>query len=153
MFISAKIELRETVKGKSVFAKVPIFTDEVIFIFEQSFTDQPDQYSIQIDQHKHLKSLRKINDFINHSCLPNCYIDFAQLHFKSLKPITQDEEITFNYLTTEWQLTFPFTCQCGNINCLNQIQGFKYLNLAQRQQLQPFLSPYLKQKILDFEGK
>jgi hypothetical protein len=151
MFVSSKIELRETVKGKSVFARLPIAPDEVIFIFEPNFTTQPNQYSIQFDHNQHLKSLGQINDLINHSCSPNCYIDFTQFLFKSLKLINQDEEITFNYLTSEWQLTFPFDCQCGHLNCLNQIQGFKFLSLTQRQLLKPLLSPFLKTKLFDFD--
>lgn len=151
MFISSKIELRETIKGKSVFAKVSIDTDEVIVIFDPNFTEQPNQYSIQIQHNQHLKSLGTINDFINHSCSPNCYIDFGQLRFKSLKTINQDEEITFNYLTSEWQLNFPFNCQCGHLNCVNQIQGFKFLTLTQRRKLEPLLSPFLKSKIFDFD--
>jgi hypothetical protein len=39
--------------------------------------------------------------------------------------IPQDRMLTFNYLTTEWNVCFPFACLCGEEKCYRVIKGFK----------------------------
>lgn len=153
MYISGKVEVRENKKGKAIFAKENIFKEELVFAFQGKILGRPDKYSIQIDEHKHLSSLGNINDNLNHSCEPNGYIDFENLNFKALKNINKNEEITFNYLTTEWDISNKFECKCGSENCIHEIKGFKYLNLEQKKKLEPLLSPYLKKKLYNEMSK
>jgi SET domain-containing protein len=89
-------------------------------------------------------------DFINHSCNPNARVDVPKRSFIAMRDIKKDEEITFNYLTTEHDMKAQgcdFKCHCGDINCFKQISGFKYLSKKQKQKLKPFISPYLLTKI------
>lgn len=89
-------------------------------------------------------------DFINHHCSPNTKLDVIRRWFVALKDIPKHKEITFNYLTTEWDMKkwgTDFHCVCGSKNCFGHIRGFKYLTRTQKKQLKPLLSPLLLNKI------
>ena len=89
-------------------------------------------------------------DFINHSCSPNTKLDVVKRWFVAIKDISKNEEITFNYLTTEWDMKrwgTDFKCICGSRNCFGHIKGFKYLTRLEKLKLKPFLSPLLLKKI------
>ena len=89
-------------------------------------------------------------DFINHSCSPNTKLDVVKRWFFAIKDIPKKEEITFNYLTTEWDMKkwkTDFRCLCDSKNCFGYVKGFKYLTRAEKMELKPFLSPLLLEKI------
>lgn len=89
-------------------------------------------------------------DFINHGCSPNTKLDIEKRWFIAIKDISKNEEITFNYLTTEWDMKkrgTDFKCICGSKNCFGHIKGFKYLSRAEKLKLKPLLSPLLLKKI------
>ncbi|MBI4441524.1 SET domain-containing protein [Candidatus Woesearchaeota archaeon] len=89
-------------------------------------------------------------DFINHSCSPNTRLDLVKREFTAIKNILPNEEITFNYLTTEWDMKrwdTDFQCACGSPNCLGHIKGFRYLTHRQKANLKPLLSPFLLSKL------
>ena len=148
MYISNKIKLEDIKEEKAIFAREDIAKDEIIFEFEQKFIDHPTRDSLQVDEGKHQVSSKRdaTENFINHSCSPNGYIDFSDMTFRALKKITKGEEITFNYNTTEWDMANGFECFCGEKNCLKKIKGFRYLNCEQRKKLKGKLSPFLKKK-------
>jgi hypothetical protein len=78
------------------------------------------------------------DNFINHHCEPNCYLDFEHLCFKALRDISKGEELSFNYFTTEYDLKKQrqsFVCKCGSPNCKGRITGFKYLPLEEQYKL------------------
>ena len=58
----------------------------------------------------------------------------------------KDEKLTFNYLTSEEELSNPFKCYCGEQNCKILIKGFKYLTKEEKKEIAPYLSPFLKRK-------
>jgi len=89
-------------------------------------------------------------DFINHSCNPNAHLDLKNRRFIAIEKIKKNEEINFNYLTTEYDMkTYKsdFKCICSAKNCLKDIKGFKYLNKGQKEKLIPYLSPFLLSKL------
>jgi len=147
MFISNKLEVREAEKGKSLFAKEDIGKDEVLIKFEGVILNKPTRTSLQIDENKHLEGPGESDDFLNHSCEPNGYVDFTDLSFRAWRDIRKGEEITHNYLTTEWDSANKFDCLCGTPSCVKKMWGFKYLTLEQKKKLEPLLSPFLKRKL------
>lgn len=155
MYVSNKIEVRDTKKGKSIFAIDEIVKNEIIFEFEKKFLKHFTKTSMQIEETKHQESTNPeaVENFLNHSCEPNGYIDFQGLIYRALRPIKKGEELTFNYLTTEWELVNKFYCECGSQNCYGQIKGFKYLTLEQQKELEPLLSPFLKKKFREIESQ
>ena len=89
-------------------------------------------------------------DFINHSCSPNTKLDTEKRWFIAINDISKNEEINFNYLTTEWDMKkwgTDFKCVCGSKNCFGHIRGFKYLSRTEKLKLKPLLSPLLLKKI------
>ncbi|MFO8015589.1 MAG: SET domain-containing methyltransferase [Candidatus Woesearchaeota archaeon] len=152
MFASDKTGMKETEKGKSVFAKKEIEEGEKILEFERNFVKRQTRTSMQVDEGPHQESTDPdaAENFLNHSCEPNAYIDFDDyggLSLRALRQINKGEEITFNFLTTEWELAEPFDCRCGSPRCYGRIKGFRYLSREQKEKLRPLLSPYLKRRM------
>lgn len=140
---SSKIEIQEKNGCKGLFAKEEIALDSVIKL-EGVITSHATRYSIQLGEDKHLsippeQEVTQNSDFfwkyLNHSCQPNGEINTADLTFRPLRKISQGEECTFNYLTTEYEMAAPFTCHCGAANCFGLIRGYKYLSAEQREEL------------------
>ena len=155
MYVSDKVEVRDTKKVKSLFAIDSFVEDEVVLEFEKNFLEQPRRDTLCIDTNKHQYSTnpKATENFLNHSCNPNGYIDFEDLTYRALRPIKKGEELTFNYLTTEWDMANKFDCSCGSNNCYGKIKGFKYLTLNQQKELEPLLSPFLKKKLKEAESQ
>jgi hypothetical protein len=119
--------------GRSVTASVS--TPEAMQISENEFVDT--KYLVP-------------EDFINHSCSPNVRADMAGRKFIAIKNIPKNTEVTFNYLTTEYDMQkygTDFKCSCGSRNCFRNIRGFRFLTQAQKLKLKPYLSPFLLGKI------
>lgn len=153
MYISNKLEVRKTEKGKSLFARLNLEKDEILIRFEGEIIDKPTKTTLQIEENRHLEGPGELDDFLNHSCEPNGYINFKDLTFRALHNIKKEEEITFNYLTTEWDMANKFECYCGAEKCFRQIKGFKYLTLEQKKSLEHLLSPFLKKKLRESDSK
>eukprot|EP00028_Trichosphaerium_sp_Am-I-7-wt_P013790 CAMPEP_0168511112 /NCGR_PEP_ID=MMETSP0405-20121227/1911_1 /TAXON_ID=498012 /ORGANISM="Trichosphaerium sp, Strain Am-I-7 wt" /LENGTH=109 /DNA_ID=CAMNT_0008529167 /DNA_START=184 /DNA_END=513 /DNA_ORIENTATION=+ len=73
--------------------------------------------------------------YMNHSCTPNAYVDLSAMEFKCMNKVESGDELTFNYCTTEYTMSCPFTCICGTQSCSGQVQGFKHLNDIQRKEI------------------
>ena len=65
----------------------------------------------------------------------------------AIREIAAGEKLTFNYLTTEWDMAEPFACQCGAPDCFKDIAGFRHLPLNRRISLEPLLTPFLRRKL------
>jgi SET domain-containing protein len=105
--------------------------------------------ALQLDEDLFLESEGTIDESLNHSCDPNCYIDFDRLTLVALKDIPNGEELTFDYNTSEYDLIdqrCSFTCLCGSKDCIGNIKGFKYLPVGHKKKIKSFLSPFLKRK-------
>jgi hypothetical protein len=61
---------------------------------------------------------------INHNCNPNMMLEFINnsIQFVNIHEIKEDDELTFDYNTTEYELSSPFECAC----CGELIKGYKY---------------------------
>ncbi len=140
--------------GKGLFAKEAIKKNTILFHFEGRIGDDAhtNPESLQLDEDKFLESTIKFDDFVNHSCEPNCYIDWKTLNFIALKEINKDEEITCDYCTFEYDAVnliqdCSFKCKCGSKNCIKEMKGFKYLSAEQKFRIKDFISPFLKSKL------
>jgi len=61
---------------------------------------------------------------------------------KSLKP---GDELTFFYPSTEWEMVQPFSCQCGNPDCLQVIMGAAHLSTETLEKYR--LTDFIKNKL------
>lgn len=84
-------------------------------------------------------------EYTNHSCDPNAVVRINEvthaLSLVALKPIAANEDITFNYNTTEWDMDEKFECSCGNCQGKRTIGGAKYLSRNDRLELLPQFTP------------
>lgn len=106
--------------------------------------------ALQVDEDLFLESDGTIDENLNHSCDPNCYVDFRSLCLVALKDIAAGEELTFDYNASEYDLVdqgCAFLCCCGAANCVGHLRGFKYLSSEQRKRIEPLLSPFLQKKM------
>jgi len=140
-------------KGRCLLANKDFKNGEIILplkgIIRNCLESTPD--AVQIDDNKFIDSdHRYAEDHINHSCNSSTKIDFDQMNFVALRDIKKGEEITYNYLITEYDLVrdnLDFDCKCGSKKCLGRISGFKFLTKSQKLKLKPLLSPFLKKKL------
>jgi hypothetical protein len=134
-----------------------VATGTTLFFMEGIITEVPSRYSVQIDRALHLDvpgshPPEGIDDryswrFLNHSCEPNCVIRGRELI--AVKTIEPDQEITFNYNTTEYDIAETFDCYCGSANCVGRISGFRFLPRAERERLRPWLAEHLRSMLGD----
>lgn len=109
---SEKLELRRVDDQLGVYAIAPIDAGERLIALARVFVDRADRFTIQIDELLHQAGTFEMDDYLNHSCHPNCFLDFEQLAFVALRPIAVGEQLSFNYLSSEWSMATPFRCWC-----------------------------------------
>jgi len=142
-------------KGLSIFANSYFKKGEKMASLRGSLVkkEAASPFSIQLDKDCFMGAIVDDfvwEDFINHSCNPNIFINVPRRALVVVKDIKKDEEITFNYLTTEYdmkEMGTDFKCFCGDKNCFKNIKGFRYLSKNKKSKLKPFLSPYLLTKM------
>ena len=113
-------------------ANIPIIeiTGTIIPI-EEIDNYNPDKV-IQIGPYSYIGESGGIDDYINHSCNPNCKMHVVgnRAILYSLYVVPKNNELTFDYSTTstdnmnEWNMQ----CNCGENNCRNIISGFQHLD-------------------------
>ena len=140
-------------KGRTLIANKNIKRGEVVLKLKGFITklSEASNEAVQIDEDKFIDSkYYYVEDYINHSCGPNTKIDFDYMAFIALMDIKKGKEITYHYLTTEWDLIKQgcnFDCKCGSKECFGKIKGFKFVTKDQRNKLKPLLSPFLLNKL------
>ncbi len=80
-----------------------------------------------------------IDEYLNHSCNPNCGIieQRGKFYFKSIKDIKVSEELTWDYSTSIEDDDEPEKCNCNSDKCRNKIESFSMLpNELQKKYLQ-----------------
>jgi len=130
--------------GLRVTCTAPIAPGQALFRVTGRPVRRADKYSIQISAYAHLTPDGAPWSLVNHACRPNAAIHFETGELYALRPVAPGEELGWNYLTTEWELSCPFECGCGAAECEHTIRGFKYLSSDRRMALFPLLSPYLR---------
>jgi hypothetical protein len=108
--------------------------------------EQPSAYTLQLAEGVHCRAFER-GLGINHHCSPNGYYRFDDLTFRALRDVSEGDELTFHYCTTEYELSSSFDCLCGSPDCLGRVRGFKYLSKADVERLFDLLSPFLRSKL------
>jgi len=154
-----KIELRQRCMLSAdfgVLAREVIPVGSVLMALAHVFVERAGRHTIQLDARRHQAGTGEIDDYLNHSCDPNCALDFTRLELVSRRAIAPGEELSFNYLTSEWDMAAPFTCHCGA--CAHDghdghdghdIRGFRHLSPTEQDLLAPFASPYLRLRLAE----
>jgi SET domain-containing protein len=132
---------------RGLFVLRPVRKDEILITYDGPVIDHPTRYSIQIDENRHIDGTPESNSYLNRSCSPNTYVDWRGVCLRALRDIETGEELTCNYLTTDWVLHEKFVCTCGSPNCYGELRGFKYLRPEQQRELKPFVPEFMKRRI------
>ncbi|HMJ47896.1 MAG TPA: SET domain-containing protein-lysine N-methyltransferase [Ferruginibacter sp.] len=88
----------------------------------------PNYLTVQTGINKHITLVPEFLQYINHSCDPNVFFDTTTMKVIALKDISVNEELTFFYPSTEWDMAQPFYCYCESRDCLQNIQGAKHIS-------------------------
>lgn len=151
--------LRDTEKGKGVFACETIEKNSIIFecrrgeiyTYEESRTFLCQDYFLQIGQDFFVGRSHDWADYFNHSCDPNAGLIIKRqtpvhLVFIALRQILPGEEIAWDYSTTMDEDDWEMDCLCGSPKCRGRIRDFKYLpNDIQRKYIDLEIVPeYIK---------
>lgn len=124
--------------GKGVFAKKKISRGERICRFYGPLlhlNDLPkerhgeaDRY-VQIGKDLYFGPTGDFDDYINHSCDPNCglVIKGTKAYAIAVRDIAIGEELTWDYSTTLDEDAWEMECACGSLLCRRLVRGFKYL--------------------------
>ena len=112
---SSNVKIKETKKGaKGLFANQPIEKGKIILVLQGEKFSKPSRTSIQIGD-KHIEDPE--GGYINHHCDPTAEIkinsSFVGFNLVTAKKdIKKEDEITFDYETTEEVMVAPFKCEC-----------------------------------------
>lgn len=143
---SPKIELRAAALGRGVFATEAIAAGELLIRLAPVFVATAGQYTIQLDEDRHQAGTGEIDDFLNHCCEPSAALDAEQLCFVAVRPLAPGDEVTFNYLTSEWDMAEAFACRCGAGRCFGDIRGFRHLGRDRQEALAALVTPFLRRR-------
>jgi hypothetical protein len=158
-----RLFVKESHGSLGLFSRDAINKGQVVISFSGRVVSfqQANAKSLQLSSQLFLRSNGELDEYINHSCEPNCTVSFNGEFLPytvAAREIAAGEEITFNYNCTEWDLLeqervfqedCAFACLCNSRTCLGEIRGFKYLSLHQQIRLSPHLSPFLHLKAME----
>lgn len=150
--LGTRVRVRQANGRAGVFATRRIPAGAEILSLEGELDPVPTRYSVQLGQHAHLREPTNGPTpspdtpwcFLNHACAPNAWVDAAARWLVALRDIRRGEEVTFDYLTTEWEMAEPFECGCGAARCRGRIGGFSRLGSEQQRELLPLVAPHIR---------
>ena len=149
MLYPKKIKISSSKYWESVFLLEDVKAWEVVFYLEPNIISHPTRTSVQIKDgvHQECVDIKAPKSYLNHFCNPNWFFDFDKMSFIALRDIKKDEELWFDYMSTEWDTACKFQCKCWADNCYWMIRWFKYINREQQEKITPILSDFLKSKL------
>ena len=113
----------------ALFATQSFLPGDVIADFSAgSIAAEPTYLTVQVGIGKHITLQPEFLQYINHSCEPNVFFNTTTMQLVALKEIQAEEEMTFFYPSTEWQMTQSFSCYCGHAACIGDIRGAAFLS-------------------------
>jgi hypothetical protein len=133
----------------ALFALQSFHAGDVIADFHAgTISTEPTYLTVQVDTDKHITLQPEYLQYINHSCDPNVFFDTTTMQLIALREISAQQEMTFFYPSTEWEMVQPFSCYCGSSLCLGQIRGAAYLtkNVAKQYRLTDFIQQQISRR-------
>ncbi len=81
---------------------------------------------LQIDKDLYLSESNDYDDYVNHSCRPNCILKIfgREAVLICVKDINKNDEVTFDYSTSCTEPDWYMPCHCGESNCRKIITCF-----------------------------
>lgn len=88
--------------------------------------------------------------YLNHSCNPNTGIKGA-VCFYALRDIGENEELTFDYTTSEVDTRWHLNCSCGAKNCRKKITSIQFLNKKIFDSYKPYIPTGIMKIYLEYK--
>jgi hypothetical protein len=94
-----------------------------------SESSKQDSHSVQTSWNSHVtmdlpaRSINHVCDEANVGIQPN---SLGAFDFFALREISIEEELTWDYETSEYEISHGFACACGAASCRGELQGFRY---------------------------
>jgi len=131
LIIPESFSIKETKIGASLFTKISIRNGTKIASengYTQSNLANSPKMRIEVgnDLFLHYNDIPHYLDYVNHSCNPNMIYDISKKAFFAIRDISKDEELTYDYDTTETDMISTnesFFCKCDSSNCKIEIRG------------------------------
>jgi SET domain-containing protein len=150
-----------THKGLGVFAARPISRGDRVLEFRgdrcskeeyKSCNDPDNCHFLQIDDDTYLGPSGEADDFVNHSCDPNCGVRYSggRIFLYAIRDIAKGEELTFDYSTTMDEDHWEMECRCGSKQCRGTVRDFKHLpdHVQKRYMDLKIVPPFILKKVL-----
>lgn len=144
----SKIKVVHGPLGKAIIATKDLAAGEVILTAWGKHTKVRTMHTIQVSPDGHIVPDHPLGWF-NHSCEPNCGLlikadeQIAEAH--ALRPISPNEELTFDYATFEYEIHhMPEECLCNSEKCRGTISGYKDMPEELREMYGDYIASYLK---------
>ena len=131
-----RVEVRNSCDGRGVFAVDRIAAGQRIFEFGGAAVDRAavvaqasagghDDF-LQIGDDRFLGQSDTADDFLNHSCSPNAWVQIrrGRVWLVALAAIAAGEEICFDYGLTQVGFPFRFVCGCGSAECRGTVGNY-----------------------------
>ena len=148
--IFANVLLNNSSSQKSLHAAVSFSPGDVICNFDAGITQSYATYlTVQTSTDSHITLVPEFLQYINHSCALNVFFNTTSMELVCLQPLQPGDEFTFFYPSTEWEMSQPFVCNCGNAECLQLINGASHLSVEtlSKYKLTDFIRQQVKQKL------
>jgi hypothetical protein len=114
---------------KALFSATSFRPGEAMVPFGSSAThSRPDRYTVQTGSDHHIILEPEFLLYLNHHCSPNTFLDLRRMMLRAIAPISEGDELTFFYPSTEWSMSDGFECHCGSPRCLGRIRGAAHLD-------------------------
>src|SRR3970040_418041 len=144
-------------RGQGVFVNRPYAAGEYVMTFTGNKTHiskiSDFTHYLQIAPEVFISPSGNADDFVNHSCDPNCalYFENDSLVLRAIKDIVAGEELSFDYGTIMFSEPTEFRCECGSSKCRGLIGNYYTLPEELQKQYQsanmiPLLSRYSIEK-------
>jgi agmatine deiminase len=162
--LTEKVEIRQSKKhNKGLFAKFPIYKDEIVFIKGGHILRKEDIFSSSvinsyqpISDDYFIGALNKYEEegikiYVNHSCNPNCGLR-GEITFVAIRDIVVDEELTTDYAFIDNE-EYSFVCTCGYKECRKIVTGYDWKLKSIQEKYLDYFSEYLKRKVILLEKR
>ncbi|KAJ9505350.1 hypothetical protein QJQ45_028258 [Haematococcus lacustris] len=137
MSLDMPLELPQRVPSVEQCAIASVASVAVLPITHFRISDPPhtttccNSLRLQTGENEHIVLQPTLLEYINHSCNPTAFFDTAERQLVALRDIQPGDEVTFNYVSTEFDMATPFDCHCGEEGCFGRISGAAHVPQAQ----------------------
>jgi len=157
-YLSSKLEARSTSQEDEfgVFARELVKKGELLTIWVGDVVtlnqllripEELRHLSVQIEEEFYLApQVANDLDYFNHSCTPNAGV-VGQITLVALRDILPNEEVCYDYATTDGSRYDEFECSCGSTDCRRRVTGEDWKRPELWDRYEGYFSPYLQRRI------